>query len=1657
MSRIIESFADGISKGYRLIQNGLSKSVIPDPEPPIEPEDPDIPWTPIEPGIPIEPEPEPEPCSITKMGSRFQGSDLLFSKRSPDDYRYESTTFYLTYSKDDGLKQTISWSTDNLEATKAAWDALTLNANGKIAFVFENNAVAPRPARMMSLLVTPPERSYLWMSGISTDLECEPTLVVSEVDEGTIIYKEPVADFIKSYDDNDGTIGDMQGFNFTRRRSLITIYPTEDLPEPEVVEVVYEEVYKSLYHLDFYAYLTDNDGTLDGEPIEQPPVNIFSCMETPVGTPIKMTKEIIPYWVGSNEYDAIFHAKYRINGGEWVRWDTTNGISSAPVQVLFEQLYDPLTGNLLCNDLTTQAFVYNQWEYSLRGVNDDDINFLPSDDLICLEFEASPDSGSIDLVTHWGGGFKIYSKGYKNETMVSGTNNGNDLGLPIVFSTQNTMGGRLGALPFAIEFGDYLEGEFRLLSNGVLIADSDGPRTDNILIEGHPGGWGYKVTIGGGGSRNNTYELYTNITGLGLTQSGIYYEDNVAGNLNMTSFGNKVENLRVNIKHASIEVPTELPSQMTDLYNLFNNSRYLIGSNLVNWDVSRVTNMGSMFEDCEQFNQDISNWNTVNVTDMSYMFEYCEQFNQDISGWNVSSVIYMDSMFDGAEAFNQDLSQWCVRLILEEPDYFDGDSTSWVLPKPVWGTCPRGEAAVIPPEPIDGTGALIFTVTDDSSAAGKINVGIVMDHGGTPWQIYEDDVLICSDTYTDSTKVNTALSPTTATLYITRGGNSTNQFKVFTTSSRLSLFSVESYNYTTSTARHIVIEQFSPTVSRYELENTLGRLEVPSTIPPSVINCNDMFKACTLFNSDISGWDVSNVMDMQGMFYGCKVFNQDLSKWNVAHIKAQPYQFDNLTPEWTLPKPNWGVGIPPVITNSDFAFSMSVGALHPSYNWVSLTLTDYTNYNADYFELWEDDVLICSNSGSSNASISKAGAEVSTSSWNTKITFKEIAGTSHNYRVVLSKPIETLRLSCTEGPLIDITVTAFSSNAATNALETNLAALFLPESLPAFMTSIAWLLSGCQNILTDIKGWDTSNITNMKGLFKNCNNFNQDISNWNVSNVTDMTALFSYCKTFNRDLSSWNVAKIPTKPEEFNPRTDAWTLPQPVWGTTGIVPTPVRNPLNFNMTSTEYGGFYLTIAETVGEWSVLENDVVIHTGTGAIYEMLINNIAAGDVNIKIYGNSDYIKIGYTSSANMDSCTVHDFGNTAPNVRLGLQNVPLTVPSTLPPTLTNLTSMFENTYTFNQDISGWDVSHVTNMRLMFSGCELFNHDIADWDVSHVTDMSGMFAGCRIFNQDISKWSVKQVTSMNAMFRDCAAFNKPIGTWDVSNVSTMVNMFGNTTLFNQPIGNWNVSSVKYMTDMFRLARAFNQDLSGWNVSLIPIAPNDFNQYADQWTLPKPVWGTTGEVVVPTLPVSTIPLTFRSENYIDVDEALIDIHLINPTGVWTLSDVGGVVASSDGTIVSGVTKTVSGNTTVISLRRKGKDIYNYKLLGVIDTVIIQRPLDTENESAEIRVSKFGDGITKHQFNLGDYDLIVPTVLPVYVTTLEGMFKGSTGITAGIKTWDVSNVVNMDNLFNGASSFNEDLSGWDVSSFAAKPTGFDTGASAWVLPKPVWGTTGS
>ena len=151
-------------------------------------------------------------------------------------------------------------------------------------------------------------------------------------------------------------------------------------------------------------------------------------------------------------------------------------------------------------------------------------------------------------------------------------------------------------------------------------------------------------------------------------------------------------------------------------------------------------------------------------------------------------------------------------------------------------------------------------------------------------------------------------------------------------------------------------------------------------------------------------------------------------------------------------------------------------------------------------------------------------------------------------------------------------------------------------------------------------------------------------------------------------------------------------------------------------------------------------------------------------------------------------------------------------------VTDMRQLFLNAASFNQDIGDWNLSSVIYIREMFSSAISFNQPISDWDVSGVTDMNKMFFNARDFNNPIENWDVSNVTSMFAMFQAAEDFDQDIGGWDVSNVTDMRYMLDGADSFDQDIGDWNVANVREMGALLNNTMSFNQDIGSWDVSSV-----------------------------------------------------------------------------------------------------------------------------------------------------------------------------------------------------------------------------------------------
>ncbi|MDN5213267.1 BspA family leucine-rich repeat surface protein [Fulvivirgaceae bacterium BMA12] len=434
------------------------------------------------------------------------------------------------------------------------------------------------------------------------------------------------------------------------------------------------------------------------------------------------------------------------------------------------------------------------------------------------------------------------------------------------------------------------------------------------------------------------------------------------------------------------------------------------------------------------------------------------------------------------------------------------------------------------------------------------------------------------------------------------------------------------------------------------------------------------------------------------------------------------------------------------------------------------------------------------------------------------------------------------------------------------------------------VTGLDGMFSGATTFNQDISGWDMSNVKNTSSMFEGAISFNQDIGGWNVGNVTNMKGMFEGAASFNQDLGDWTSHAINRRDmfdgsgldcSNYSATLIGWAANTSVtsvnlgaadrtygsqatnaraalidrgWTISGDILNPscsneIRPFITIWQTTVDNEEITIPTNSSSGHYNY-----TVDWGDGTIDSHQTGNAthkysSPGEHVVEITG--DFPHIHFDGREGSDKIqAVEQWGDirwkSMKEAFAGCSN--LEINATDAPDLsavTDMSKMFQNATSFNQDIGRWDVSKVINMHATFHGATAFNQDIDGWDVSNVEITRNMFWKATSFNQDIGSWDVSNVTSITWMFEEATSFNQDISDWNVSSSISMLGMFKDATSFNQDISRWDMSNVESTTSMFDGATSFNQDISGWDVSNVIYmtgmfkGATSFNQDLGDWT--------------------------------------------------------------------------------------------------------------------------------------------------------------------------------------------------------------------------------
>ena len=131
------------------------------------------------------------------------------------------------------------------------------------------------------------------------------------------------------------------------------------------------------------------------------------------------------------------------------------------------------------------------------------------------------------------------------------------------------------------------------------------------------------------------------------------------GSLKLTSTGGYFKFCR-NLDLSTVTDVLDL-NGTTSLTDLFLGCTLLTSVNRINeWNVSTSTSCLRTFQDCTNFNSDISGWNVANVSNFTSFLYKALNFNSDLSIWNVSSATNMQNMFFDCFLLQSSFTNWNV-------------------------------------------------------------------------------------------------------------------------------------------------------------------------------------------------------------------------------------------------------------------------------------------------------------------------------------------------------------------------------------------------------------------------------------------------------------------------------------------------------------------------------------------------------------------------------------------------------------------------------------------------------------------------------------------------------------------------------------------------------------------------------------------------------------------------------------------------------------------------------------------------------------------------------------------------------------------------------------------------------------------------------------
>ena len=754
---------------------------------------------------------------------------------------------------------------------------------------------------------------------------------------------------------------------------------------------------------------------------------------------------------------------------------------------------------------------------------------------------------------------------------------------------------------------------------------------------------------------------------------------------------------------------------------------------------SHVTNMSNMFRGCPKIDTaDLRSLCTDNVTDMSGMFADCDSLKMvNMNGLNTSKVTTFEGMFRNCGSLKTlDLSGLCTDSLTNMSEMFQfcenlervdmrGFNTSKVTTfEYMFSACRSLTTIYVEP------GADWRSTTANSNYM-FMGCSKLVGGNGTKYD-YNNE----SATRALADGLNGQPGYFTALDYAQVNGVWCHTLAA----------TIDSLAHATGTVE-VVLSKLVPAADLGKAANsgtiinaiknspaTAVRLIVMDDANIGVTDCSGMFSGCAnLVKADLRGLNTTGATTMSSMFSDCSALPfLNLSNFDVSAVTDMSSMFSgcsNLSIVRIAEGANW--------TGVSSSANMFLGC-------TALMGSDSTTYSAEHTDAAYARI--------DSASFDKPGYFTAglpyaivggTRCNNLEETTRAIRYASGDIVVVLSDKVTAADLGKTSSSSLESILGTLSSYSGNVSIVVPADAdIMLGADCSEMFQDVRKLVSA------DLRGLNTSRVTNMSKMFEDCNNLESlNLSGFNISRVTNMSSMFESCNNltsiFVTPGTDWS-GTTANSDDMFNGCTNL------VGGQgTQCDTSSVKDATRARVDGLNGQPGYFTALDYA-----CVNGVWCHT-LAATLDSLAN--ANGTVEVVLTQLVPAADLGKAETAGTIAHAIKSSPATA---------VRLVVRKEANIGVTDCSGMFSGcTNLVKADLRGLNTTGATTMNSMFSGCSALQHlNLIGLDVDGVTDMSSMFSGCSNLSivrvAEGSNWTT--VGSSADMFLGCTALMGSDGT-------------------------------------------------------------------------------------------------------------------------------------------------------------------------------------------------------------------------------------------------------------------------------------------------------